>query len=57
MLAFKFIFRSWENPRKKNKVQKVKYSYKTIFFKKNKYKQTKENERKTPTPPKRGIGD
>ena len=57
MLGFKFIFRSSENPRKKNTVQKVKYSYKTIFLKKNKYKQTKENERKIPTPPKRGIGD
>ena len=38
MLGFKFIFRSSENPRKKNRVQKVKYSYKTIFLKKNKYK-------------------
>ena len=57
MRGFEFSFRSSENPRKKNRVQKVKYSYKTIFLKKNKYKQTKENERKMPTPPKRGIGD
>ena len=57
IFGFKFILRSSVNPRKKNSVQKVKYSYKTIFLKKNKYKQTKENERKMLTPPKRGIGD
>ena len=34
MLAFKFIFRSWENPRKKIKYKKLNIHIKQYFLKK-----------------------